>query len=133
MNLLLPEIVAIGIFDVHIAFPSVSVTHNRRTTMFEIELPVEDGGISYIDTEEMPITSDMIICAKPGQVRHTRAPFKCYFIHMILTEGSLYDTLSSLPAFIKVEQKEAYLDIFRNLCNYYETAVKEDELLLFTA
>lgn len=130
MNLILPEIVATGIFDIQVRFKNMPETKNRKTTMFEIELPIEDGGISYINSEEMSITQDMIVCAKPGQIRHTKAPFKCYYIHMIINEGALYDILSDMPSFTKTEKAGQYLDIFRQMCEYYENAVEDDELLL---
>ena len=75
----LPQIVAVGIYNSHNSANNKSSSHNRKTTMFEIELPIEIGGISYINTNTMPITPNMLICAKPGQTRHTKFPFKCYF------------------------------------------------------
>lgn len=130
MNLILPEIVATGIFDIQARFKNMPETKNRKTTMFEIEIPLENGGTSYIDIEEVPITTDMIICAKPGQLRHTKAPFKCYYIHMILNEGPLYDILSDVPSFTKIANPERYLDLLRQISVYYENAVADDELLL---
>ena len=83
--MILPKIVAIGIYNSDLAVKNLKVTKKRTTTMFEIELPIDRGGVSYIDEEELPITPDMIICAKPGQTRHSKLPFKCYYIHMILS------------------------------------------------
>ena len=84
MEIILPEIVATGIYNLKIPSKNKMITNNRKTTMFEIEIPIESGGFSYINSNEMPIEPNMIICAKPGQVRNTRFPFKCYYIHMIL-------------------------------------------------
>ena len=76
-SLQLPEIVAIGVYNARLAHKNVLVTKNRKTTMFEIELPIEGGGISFINNESAAITENLVICAKPGQIRHTRLPFKC--------------------------------------------------------
>ena len=79
--MILPEIVEIGFYDSNIVDKNFRISKNRKTTMFEIELPLEEGGTSYVDTESKAISPNMIICAKPDQVRHTKFPFKCYFIH----------------------------------------------------
>ena len=125
-----PEIVAIGIYNTNAAVKNKAVTQNRKTTMFEIELPIGEGGTTYIDQASMPVRGDTLICAKPGQIRHTRLPFQCYYIHFILQEGALYDRAMKLPNFVKTEHIKEYEDLFRNLCKYEETALENDELLL---
>ena len=104
--MVLPEIVAVGIYNSAVEVKNRAVTKNRITTMFELEIPIEAGGISYIDNEATAITPDMVICARPGQTRHTRLPFKCYYIHMILHEGELYELLMRTPSFIPIEEPE---------------------------
>ena len=130
MNLTLPEIVAIGVYNSQIAARGRSVTANRRSVMFEIEIPIESGGISYIDKEQAPITPNMIICAKSGQTRHTKLPFKCYYIHMILKEGTLYDMLMSVPTYLFVDNADRYRSLFERLCKYYDSAVDNDVIML---
>lgn len=127
--MILPQIEVIGIYNSQIIGPNNYVTRNRRTTMFELELPIEDGGVSYIDSESMPITTKMLICVKPGEIRHTKFPFKCYYIHLTLNEGYLYDMLMSFPDFFSLENTERYKEIFMDLCKYYETRTKQDEII----
>jgi AraC-like DNA-binding protein len=124
--MVLPEIVAVGIYNSAVEVKNRAVTKNRITTMFELEIPIETGGISYIDNEATAITPDMVICARPGQTRHTRLPFKCYYIHMILHEGELYELLMRTPSFIPIEEPEEYKRIFEQLCSY-ESAVRPEE------
>ena len=129
-EIILPEIVAIGIYNAQLAVKNREVTSNRKTTMFEIELPFEDGGISYINSDSAPISEDMVICAKPGQIRHTRLPFKCYFIHMIVKEGELCDMLMKIPSYVKISDRESYLEIFTKLCDYYDTRLYRDQIII---
>ena len=98
--------------------------------MFEIELPLGNGGISYIDKKSSPISKNMIICAHPGQLRHTKTPFKCYFIHMIIKEGELYDRMMEIPSFIRITDRKIYEDIFERINAYYDSALEQDMLLL---
>ena len=128
MDIKLPNIILVGIYNSKVAVKNREITKKRKTTMFEIELPVKNGGISYINSEGESITPDMIICAKPGQLRYTRLPYECYYIHMIVTEGYLYDLLSGLPNFIRPVKYEKYLDLFKTLSGYFETSVDYDEI-----
>ena len=98
--------------------------------MFEIELPFGDGGVSYIDDSSHQICENVIICAKPGQIRHTRLPFKCYYIHMIVNEGQIFDILSSMPNYIEISNTVEIRDIFVSLDKYYNTGISENDIML---
>ena len=98
--------------------------------MFEIELPIGNGGISYIDSNSKLITPNMIICAKPGQIRHTKFPFKCYYIHMIIHSGTVYDTLMNTPDFFETYKSETYKKIFTKLIKHYKTLSDSEELII---
>ena len=128
-NLVLPKIVAVGIYNAQLATKK-TVTKNRKTTMFEIELPLERGGISYIDDSAHDISETTVICAKPGQLRHTRLPFKCYYVHMIVNEGQIFDTLSTLQNYIEIGEEKEVKEIFASLCEHYDVKTPESELIV---
>ena len=96
----MPQIVAAGIYNAQSVYKAGKITPHRSTMMFELELPLADGGVSYVDNVSMSIRSNRFLCVKPGQVRCTRLPFECLFIHMVMQEGSLYRALCGLPVFI---------------------------------
>ncbi len=129
-GIILPEIVAIGFYNAQLAAKDAAVTKNRRTTLFEIELPTESGGTSFIDDESSPITKNTVICAKPGQTRHTRLPFKCYYIHMLVSEGELYDRLMKIPSYVTIADRKKYEEIFTKLFDLYNTTLYQDILLM---
>ena len=129
-EILLPQIVSIGIYNAQLVISNRTVSKNRKTTMFEIELPIEDGGTSYIDNESRVISPNVIICAKPGQTRHTCLPFKCYYIHMIVTDGELLEILTSLPDFIDIADTKEVKETFLTLCEHYQTGISADDILL---
>ncbi|MBE6762460.1 MAG: AraC family transcriptional regulator [Ruminococcaceae bacterium] len=128
--MLLPEIVTVGIYNSNIAAKNTVISKKRKTSMFEIELPIEDGGISYINSSSKQIKPNMIICAKPGQVRHTRFPFKCYYVHMIIHSGTLYDALMDAPDFFEIDKSETYEEIFIKLVKHYNTLSDSKEIIL---
>ena len=126
----LPEIVAAGVYDSSVAHKNTAVSKNRKTSMFEIELSIADGGVSYIDDDSFQISPELIICAKPGQTRHTKFPFKCYYVHMILHSGPLYDALINIPDFFETEKTGKYMEIFKRLVKHYNTPTQDDEFML---
>ena len=128
--MILPKIVAIGVYNSEIAAKNIAISKNRKTSMFEIELPIEVGGVSYIDSQSMPITDDIIICAKPGQIRHTKFPYKCYYVHMISDSGELYNRLVSTPDIFKTDRISVYQTIFSKLVKYYNTFTAIDEIIV---
>lgn len=129
-EIILPRVVAIGIYNSDIAEKNKTVTRKRKTTMFEIDLPIEPGGTAFIDSEQAPITPNTLICVKPGQYRHTKFPFKCYFIHMVLEEGALYDILMRTPTFIQASDFQEYLYLFKSLCNHREEDIELNSVIL---
>ncbi|MBO5020112.1 MAG: helix-turn-helix transcriptional regulator [Clostridia bacterium] len=126
----LPKIMAAGIYDSKIAVKNTVVSKKRKTTMFEIELPIEECGVSYIDSECLTINKNVIICAKPGQIRHTKFPYKCYYIHMILHNGEIYDILSNAPSFIGTKNYDVYKNIFERFIRHYNLLSEKEEILL---
>ena len=130
MSFSLPKIVYIGYYNTDVALPGKTLTDWRGVTMFEIELPDIESGISYIGDESSRITPDMIICARPGQTRRSRLPFKCYFIHMIVEDGILYDMLSSVPTYLKPKDIDEYREIFLNLYRHNESSSQIDEVAM---
>lgn len=126
----LPNVVAAGIYDSQIAAKNTAISKNRRTTMFEIELPIEDGGVSYIDAESVNIVPDTLICAKPNQIRHTKFPFKCMYIHMIVPDGKLADILLNAKTFLPTNHRERYEEIFAKIVKYNNLISENEEIAL---
>ena len=63
--MILPEIVTVGIYDSRIFAKNTVISKSRKTTMFEIELPIEGGGIAYIDA-----SSKRDKLERSGHIRH---------------------------------------------------------------
>ena len=128
----LPDIVSLGLYNAQLAQKNRAVTQNRMTTMFELELPLEDGGISYIDDSSHAISVNTVICAKPGQLRHTRLPFKCHYVHMVVTEGRMLDILSSLPNFIDLTDASEIRALLTEMCDCHDIGTPDDDVILYS-
>ncbi|MBO5652757.1 MAG: helix-turn-helix transcriptional regulator [Clostridia bacterium] len=128
--MLLPEIVAVGVYHSAVSMKNKKISPNRRVTMYEIELPIEEGGESFIDKERHPISPFTMVCGKPGQVRHTHFPYKCYYVHMVVSDPFLCEMLGRIPSFIPLKNTESYRLLFERMCRHSETATAEDSVLL---
>ena len=128
--MILPEIVSVGIYNSKYAAKNTAISKDRKTAMFEIELPIEDGSVSFIDGKASKITTDLLICAKPGQTRHSKFPYCCYYVHMILSEGYLYETLMSCSSFIQIKDRDHFVSLFKKLIKYSETDKVGGEIML---
>ena len=124
------KIVSAGIYNTDVAVRRGTHTRKRKSAMFELELPIEAGGVSYIDETEATIDPNVIIVAKPGQTRHTKLPFKCYYLHIIIKEGYLRNFLTELPNYVRVESREEYLEIFQQMHALHDSSRAEDVIML---
>ncbi len=129
-EIILPENIWVGIYDSRLEAGGRDMTENRITSAFEIELPIEQGGTSYIDSGSFRITPDTVICVKPGQVRHTRLPFKCYFIHMEISGGKLREVLEDTPDAFVTNAADKYRKIFGDMFEYYNSTAAADNIIL---
>lgn len=130
-KILLPDIIASGVYNSKLTIGDKPESKMRTTTMFEIELPIERSGFSFIDNESREVHTDTIICAKPNQRRHTaHLPFTCHYIHFQVDEGLLCETLQKLPTFIPIENREYYLDLFIEIEKHFQTKLESDTILL---
>lgn len=128
--MILPEIISAGIFDSSFANKNTTISKKRKTTMFEIELPLEVGGISYIDSASISIEPNMLIFAKPDQERYTKFPYKCLFVKILVEDETLLEILLNTPNFINTSDYEVYNRIFNRLTKHYNFPSNNDELIL---
>lgn len=130
-KIILPDIVAAGVYNSKLTIGDKPESRIRTTTMFEIELPIENSGFTFVDDESSAVNINTIICAKPNQKRHTaRLPFTCHYIHLQVEEGLLCEKLYNMPTFIPTENREDYLELFIEIEKSFETKLEIDTLLL---
>lgn len=136
-KIVLPEITEAGIYDASVKHKNCRETKNRNTYLFEIELPITKGGIpitkggrAYVDKNSYDIMPSHILCIKPGQVRHTRLPFYCYYVHLSLSEGILYDYLMETEVCYEVEDIQKYTELFQKIIYTYTNKFDGYEIYL---
>lgn len=108
------RIVTLGTYDADMMYRNVKTTPKRTVSIYEIELPTEDGGISHIDGNDYPIRHDFLTVTKPGNTRNTTLPFKCYYLH-IDAEGEAARLMDSVPVVFKVSDAAYYRKLFMDI------------------
>ncbi len=91
-----------------------TVRSRERTVMFyELELFHERLGVSHVDGKAYQTERGMLLCAKPGQIRHSVFPVKCSFIRIFTEEldPSLKAMLDSLPDITYISDKDETDDL----------------------
>ncbi len=112
---IMPQIVNAGVYDAALVHKNKPSTKPRKVCMYEIELVLENGGYSYIGSGKYQIKKGCVICAKPGQIRHTDLPHKCYYIHVIAEDAELASMLNTIADFYSpagaYELEKAFCDL----------------------
>jgi len=88
-----------GFFDSAYTFPEVSVTKKRSVTCYEIELYLENGGVTYVDDVPYQIKRGYVLCVKPGAVRYSELPLKTNYVKISTATRSLRETLEGLEPY----------------------------------
>ncbi len=131
-DFVMPKIASVGLYSTLDSAKNTSVSLNHKNTFFEIVLPLEKGGIAYIDGESHAILENTVVCCKPGQVRQAETSFKHYYLHLMVGEGQLFDILTSLPVFIELESVVSVKEIFASLHYLFHTKNPEDTILIYS-
>lgn len=118
-NIVLPQIIGTGVFDAAINFRGIKETKERNVTFFEIDFPSEPGGFSFINGKKLPISENMLICAKPGSHRHTITPYRCYYLHLSVKSGEIFDCLSRCPDAFTPKNADEIKQVFLNIIRAY--------------
>lgn len=121
-----------GVFDSNILRKNESKSLDRTVGSYEIELFHNDGGVSYVNDKKYPTRRGMLLCARPGQIRHTDFPVRCSFIRVMPDQKrhqKLINILDSLPECTYIEDTEyieKLLGLFRKLGNYLINSAQND-------
>lgn len=124
----IPELVICGVFDSRLHFGNIEETKNRKVSIYEFELPIDKTGISYINGTAHPLDAGLVLCAKPGQIRHSHLPFRAYFIHLLVRDNYTKSILNKLPDFFRPAQRKKYEEIFTAIIYAHQTPSVQNTL-----
>jgi len=122
------KVIHVGLFDSSIFFKNMKESKPRTVQQYEIEIFFENSGISIINSKKYTLEKGNVIIAKPGQVRNSIFPFKCYYIHLQPDEY-LDKYLLHTPDMMKVGRLQILIDIIRTLMSYKNSPFEGCEIL----
>lgn len=99
-----------GYFNSDLAFAGLRQSPHRIVQNYEFEVTAEDGGVSFIDGETVPVRAGMVMIARPGMERYTVLPLKNYYLKLPPEDSPMVRLLSSLPTWYS----SAYVDLYRS-------------------
>lgn len=125
------EVTQWGIFDSRIKFPKVIMTEPRTVQTYELDLFTEhQQGIGYINGEAIPLEKGTLICAKPGDLRHSKLHFKCLHVHLSTKDAALQELLDKLPSHLTVTDLSPFTDVFHKMLRLDISTFPEQRLLM---
>lgn len=95
-----------GVYDSQLSQRYKNRTPQRQVQRYELELYHTDSGTSYVDGKAYPVRRGMLLCARPGQLRHSQLPIRSSYI-WIDGEGAVTRVLQQLPICIYIDEPEA--------------------------
>ncbi len=132
----MPRIHSAGTFDGESHFPAMACTPERVLDRYELELFVQDGGVSILNGQEYPIRRGMLLVAKPGDRRQSKLPFCIRFIRVDGVDETLSRLLNGILGVMVVEKMDMLETSFRNIStlfvsdDLYQRVAATGELLL---
>lgn len=95
-----------GVFDSAILRRGHVKSQDRRVRYYELELFHTASGTSHIEDGCYSIRRGMLLCAKPGQIRHSEFPVRCSFLRIVPDKDADVDRLlSSAPDCFYIENE----------------------------
>lgn len=103
---MLKEELQCGVFDSTILRRDHAKSQDRRVIYYEVELFHTASGVSHVEGKRYPTRRGMLLCAKPGQVRHSEFPVKCSFLRVAPHRDADVDRLlSAAPDCLYIEDE----------------------------
>lgn len=101
------EILFAGFFDSTLIFAGKNRSEAHRIEHYQIEFITQDGGVTFIDGQRIPLCRNTVLCARPGAERYSFFPFRCYYIHLLASEETAV-FLNTLPTSFQSEHVEGF-------------------------
>lgn len=125
------DILEYGAFDSNVKFPKMITTEDRQVDCFELEFyAVDTPGKTYLNGQWHPLLHGTFVCAKPGSIRKSILPFKCYCIHLQTEDANLLSLLNGLPDIFPLLQIREVVQLWGEMLTLDISAHPEDRLLL---
>ena len=123
-----------GLYRTPPFYEGSDTTPKRNVEEYEIELYTQSGGSAIINGTKHPIKKGMLLFSSPGDIRNSKLPFICRFVHLPVPKDKKYDNfrnfLSMIPKVTPKVDYDKYSSIFDKLENLYNSQKEYKEILI---
>ncbi|MBQ3590516.1 MAG: helix-turn-helix transcriptional regulator [Clostridia bacterium] len=98
-----------GYFNSDLVFPGMRQSPERIVEEYEMEIYAEDGGITYLGEQAIPIHSGMVLFAMPGTKRHSILPVKNYYLKLPVQNSPMTELMRSMPVWYDSANVDLYM------------------------
>ena len=132
----LPIISGAGMFRSEEHFSNITsytkgtVSRIRTVVDYELELFVEDGGITHLNGQSYPIRKGSLLLAQPGDKRQSTLHFSALFIHFNTGDTMIRELLQTVHGFHKNQEYEKYETLILDICNLVLAFEPDSDLLV---
>lgn len=86
-----------GYFNSDIVFPGTRQSPRRIVEEYEMEIYLEDGGITYLGNNAIPIHKGMVLFALPNTERYSILPIKNYYLKLPIQKSPMVELIEAMP------------------------------------
>lgn len=129
MNECLMRGVKAGVFDTRISRRGEKQSPLREVCQYELEYFWDSEGVSFVDGVENKIEAGSVLIVKPGQMRYSILPFKCYYLYLP-ADHRLASYLDSAPLWTNRDHMQIYWKLFNDLATDFCLPYERSELLM---
>ena len=119
----------VGVFDSRAKYNSSKTFQRRVAEQFEIEFFLDDGGVTSINGKEYNLQKNHLLFVRPGDIRHSKFHFKCFYLHMNLDDSEMLEYLKDVPTSFAVASSKIYYNLFHQLIQLSNEKDVESRLL----
>lgn len=121
-----------GIYRTPSVYEGSDTTPERHVVEYEIELYMQSSGEAILNGVKFPINKGMLMFSSPGDIRNSKLPFICKFVHLPVPNDKKYkqftDFLSAIPKIIPRVDYDKYSLIFDKLEVLYNAQIPFREI-----
>lgn len=119
-----------GVFDSTILRRGHAKSQDHKVVYYELELFHTASGVSHVENGRYPTRRGMLLCAKPGQIRHSEFPVRCSFLRVKAgVDADVDRLLSAAPDCFYIEDEgkvEELMGLFAKMGTYSVSSVPKE-------